>query len=255
MRSLCERAFTHDEYYMKIAIFGDIHANLEGLQAVLQDAADRDCTHHVCIGDIVGYNANPHECLDIVRQLDCPVIKGNHDEEASLDTELVGLNPLAERAMQWTRDNLTEEDKTYLSELRMVRQVRDFTIVHATLDSPSTWGYVTNKFDAMASFGYQYTPVCFFGHTHTPKFYVKTTTVSVERGSSIEIENGKKYFINIGSAGQPRDGDWRVAYAIYDLAAKRVTIRRLEYDLATTQKKIIDAGLPEMLAERLELGK
>ena len=87
---------------MKIAIFGDIHANLEGLEAVLQDAADRDCTHFVCIGDIVGYNANPHECLEVVRQLDCPVVKGNHDEEAALDTDLVGLNPLAERAMQWT---------------------------------------------------------------------------------------------------------------------------------------------------------
>ena len=240
---------------MKIAIFGDIHANLEGLEAVLQDAADRDCTHFVCIGDIVGYNANPRECLEVVRQLECPVVKGNHDEEASLNTDLVGLNPLAERAMQWTRDNLTTEDKTYLSELRMVRQVRDFTIVHATLDSPSSWGYVTNKFDAMASFGYQYTPVCFFGHTHSPKFYVKTTTVNVERGSSIEIENGKKYFINVGSAGQPRDGDWRVAYAIYDLGVNRVTIRRLEYDLPKTQKKIIDAGLPTMLAERLELGK
>ena len=142
-----------------------------------------------------------------------------------------------------------------ISVLRMVRQVRDFTIVHATLDSPSSWGYVTNKFDAMASFGYQYTPVCFFGHTHSPKFYVKTTTVTVERGNSIEIENGKKYFINVGSAGQPRDGDWRVAYAIFDLGANRVTIRRLDYDLPKTQKKIIDAGLPTMLAERLELGK
>ena len=240
---------------MKIAIFGDIHANLEGLEAVLQDAAERDCTHFVCIGDIVGYNANPHECLEVVRQLDCPVVKGNHDEEAALDTDLVGLNPLAERAMQWTRDNLTEEDKKYLSELRMVRQVRDFTIVHATLDSPSSWGYVTNKFDAMASFSYQFTPICFYGHTHTPRIYIKGDTVEASDDLETKIELGKKYFINVGSTGQPRDGDWRASYAIYDEENQRVEIRRLEYDIATAQQKIIEAGLPEMLANRLAVGK
>ena len=119
---------------MKFAIFGDIHANLEALEAVLADAEEQSCAHFVCIGDIVGYNANPHECLDIVRSLDCPVVKGNHDEEASADTELIGLNPLAEQAMNWTRAHLDAEDKQWLRDLRMVRQVRDFTIVHATLD-------------------------------------------------------------------------------------------------------------------------
>lgn len=240
---------------MKFAIFGDIHANLEALEAVLQDAADHDCTHYVCIGDIVGYNANPHECLERVRGLDCPVIKGNHDEEASLDTELVGLNPLAEQSMRWTRDHLTDEDKDYLRELKLVRQVRDFTIVHATLDTPSAWGYVTNKFDAMASFSYQYTPLCFFGHTHTPVVYSKSSSVSVERGQVLDIELGKKYFVNVGSVGQPRDGDPRPSYAIFDYGGQRVINRRIEYDRETAKKKVIDAGLPEMLAERLDLGK
>lgn len=240
---------------MKFAIFGDIHANLEALEAVLQDAADHDCTHYVCIGDIVGYNANPHECLERVRGLDCPVIKGNHDEEASLDTELVGLNPLAEQSMRWTRDHLTDEDKDYLRELKLVRQVRDFTIVHATLDTPSGWGYVTNKFDAMASFSYQYTPLCFFGHTHTPVVYSKSSSVAVERGQVLDIELGKKYFVNVGSVGQPRDGDPRPSYAIFDYGAQRVVNRRIEYDRETAKKKVIDAGLPEMLAERLDLGK
>lgn len=240
---------------MKFAIFGDIHANLEGLEAVLADAEAHDCTHFVCMGDIVGYNANPSECLDIVRRMECPVIKGNHDEEAAATTSLVGLNPLAEQSMTWTRSALSDEEKQYLRDLRYVRQVRDFTIVHATLDTPSGWGYVTNKFDAMASFSYQYTPVCFFGHTHAPKFYVKGMSVTVERGESIEIQPSQKYFINVGSAGQPRDGDWRVAYAIYDMSAQRVTIRRLEYDIQTTQAKIRKAGLPDMLAERLEHGK
>ena len=144
---------------MKFAIFGDIHANLEALNAVLEDAKNHDFTHFVCIGDIVGYNANPRECLNIIRSLDCPVVKGNHDEVASSDSELVGLNPLAQHSMQWTRDNLDSEDKLYLRELKLLRQVRDFTIVHATLDSPASWGYVTTKFDALESLGYQYTPV------------------------------------------------------------------------------------------------
>ena len=125
---------------MKFAIFGDIHANLEALNAVLEDANSHDCTHYLCIGDIVGYNANPSECLNIIQGLDCPVVKGNHDEEASQDTELVGLNPLAQSSMQWTRDNLDSDQKNYLKELKLVRHVRDFTIVHATLDSPSSWG-------------------------------------------------------------------------------------------------------------------
>lgn len=240
---------------MKFAIFGDIHANLEALEAVLADADEQHCGHFVCIGDIVGYNANPHECLAVVRALDCPVVKGNHDEEASAETALIGLNPLAEQAMNWTRAHLDAEDKLWLRDLRMVRQVRDFTIVHATLDTPSTWGYITNKFDAMASFSYQYTPICFFGHTHAPKFYVKSGSVAVHPGAVLDVESGKKYFVNVGSVGQPRDGDSRACYAVYDVAAQRIAIRRLEYDLKKAQKKILEAGLPPMLAERLALGK
>ncbi len=240
---------------MKFAIFGDIHANLEALEAVLLDAADQDCTHFTCIGDIVGYNANPRECLRVVQQLDCPVVKGNHDEEASLDTEIIGLNPLAQRALEWTREALSEVDKSWLQDLRFVRQVRDFTVVHATLDSPSGWSYVTNKFDAMASFSYQFTPVCFFGHTHTPRFYVKDENVHLEMGDTIRLEQSKKYFINCGSVGQPRDGNWRASYAVYDVTNQVVNIRRLDYDIKKTQEKILKAGLPEMLANRLTLGK
>jgi predicted phosphodiesterase len=246
---------------MKFAIFGDIHANLEALEAVIADAAEHGATHHVCIGDVVGYNANPHECVERIRVLDCPVVKGNHDEEASADTEIVGLNPLALSALLWTRRNLTEEDKKWLRELRLVRQVRDFTIVHSTLDTPGSWAYVLNKFDAMASFSYQFTQVCFFGHTHVPRFYVKGLSVTMDPGEdsalgkSILVEPGRKYFINVGSAGQPRDGDPRPAYALYDVAAGRITIRRIEYDLARAQEKILDAGLPPPLAERLAHGK
>ncbi len=240
---------------MKFAIFGDVHSNLEALNAVLEDARSHECTHFVCIGDIVGYNANPSECLDVIQKLDCPVVKGNHDEEASLDTELVGLNPLAQKSMQWTRDNLDLNQKKYLKELKLARHVGDFTIVHATLDSPASWGYVTSKFDALESLGYQYTPVCFFGHTHVPAFYFKDLRMEEHQGKSIKIETGKKYQINVGSVGQPRDGDFRSSYCIYDVDERLIINRRVGYDIKTAQEKILKAGLPEQLAHRLAEGK
>src|SRR5450432_2194485 len=150
---------------MRFAILSDLHSNLEATEAVLADAHERDCTHFVCLGDVVGYNANPHECVDIVRKLACPVVQGNHDEQASLTESSRGFNALAEAAINWTRAHLTKEDKEWLRTLVLSQHVRDFTIVHATLDSPDQWGYVFNNLDAVASFACQDTTVCFFGHT------------------------------------------------------------------------------------------
>lgn len=240
---------------MRFAIFADIHANLEALEAVLADAEANHCTHFVCLGDVVGYNANPHECVERIRSLECPVVKGNHDEQASIVDDLSGFNPLAEEAINWTRDNLTEEDKLWLRELRFTRQVRDFTIVHATLDTPQKWGYVFNNLDAAASFNYQHTQLCFYGHTHTPKVYVRDTSVHSIPFEKLRIEPQKKYFINVGSVGQPRDGDWRSAYCIFSPAQGYVELRRIEYDIRTAQQKILDAGLPQRLADRLAQGK
>ena len=240
---------------MKYAIFGDIHANLEAFQAVLADAEQQGCTDYVCTGDIVGYSSDPNECLRIVRDMDCPVVKGNHDEEAILNTSLDGLNPLAKQAMEWTRAQLNEAERDFLTNMKLVRQVADFTIVHATLDTPGSWTYVTNKFDAMASFSYQFTQLCFYGHTHTPRIYVKGDSVEPLEEMEVNLEMGRKYFINVGSTGQPRDGDWRASYAVYDADNQSVEVRRLEYDIQKAQDKIIEAGLPEMLAHRLSLGK
>lgn len=239
---------------MRFAIFGDIHANLEALQAVLADAQDHGCTHHVCIGDIVGYNANPHECVQIIRELGCPVVMGNHDEQACLSDDLENFNPLAEVAIRWTRDNLTDDDKAWLRSLRLVRQVRDFSIVHATLDTPGQWGYVFNQLDAAASFNYQFTNVCFYGHTHAPRAYVKDESVHAVPLDLLQIERNKKYFINVGSVGQPRDGDWHASYCIYDTESGCVALRRIEYDINTAQDKVVEAGLPQRLADRLALG-
>lgn len=240
---------------MRFALFGDIHANLEALNAVLEDAASQGCTEWVCLGDIVGYNANPSECLELVRAMECPVVKGNHDDDASGDHSLESMNPTAATALEWTREHLSDEQREWLRGLRMVRQVSDFTIVHSTLDQPQAWNYVTNKFDAMSNFSYQFTHVCFHGHTHVPRVFVRGARVKEVAADSIEIEDGLKYFINIGSVGQPRDGDWRSCYVIYDLAARLITFRRIDYDIKTTQKKILDGGLPPSLAERLADGR
>jgi len=240
---------------MRFAIFSDIHANLEALEAVLADAHKRKCTHFVCLGDVVGYNANPHECVDRIRKLDCPIVKGNHDEQASLPESSSDFNELAERAIKWTRDNLTEEDKQWLRELPLQRQVRDFTIVHATLDTPAQWGYVFNNLDAAASLTYQHTTVWCFGHTHVPMVFIRDEGVRRERIEHIRVEPTKKYFINMGSVGQPRDGNWRAAYCTYDIENNLVEQLRVKYDLAVAQKKIIKAGLPRPLAERLAIGR
>ena len=240
---------------MRFAIFSDVHANLEALEAVLADARARKCTRFVCLGDVVGYNANPGECVERVRELDCPAVKGNHDEAASRLTPPGDFNEIAERAISWTRERLTDEHKEWLRGLPLQTCVHDFTIVHATLDTPEQWGYVFNNLDAAASFTYQRTNVCFFGHTHVPMVFVRDESVRRERVEHVRIEPAKKYFINMGSVGQPRDGNWRAAYCIYDTENNLVQQFRVKYDLAAVQKKIAEAGLPRLLAERLAIGR
>ena len=241
---------------MRIALFGDIHSNLEALNAVLADAQTHGCTHYICLGDIVGYNADPKACLDIVRALDCPVVKGNHDELACMEYNPQNVSPLANEGIDFTRSQLEPADFDWLNNLKFVRQVRDFTVVHATLDTPHKWGYVLNQLDAGASFSYQHTQLCFYGHTHVPRVYVRDHQVrTIESWQSVVIEPGRKYFINIGSVGQPRDNDWRVSYVIYHALDRYAELRRLEYDIQTAQQKIRDAGLPERLAARLAEGR
>src|SRR6185312_8433601 len=150
---------------MRFAIFSDVHANLEALEAVIANAREHHCTHFICLGDIVGYNANPRECLDIVRDMDCPTVKGNHDEQASQPEASGDFNEMAERAMTWTRAQLSEKDREWLRNLRLQRQVRDFTIVHATLDTPAQWGYVFRDLESRLMLKKKKTAVCFFSHT------------------------------------------------------------------------------------------
>jgi diadenosine tetraphosphatase ApaH/serine/threonine PP2A family protein phosphatase len=223
---------------MRYAVISDVHANLEALQAVLADIKIQKCTDIVCLGDIVGYGANPRECLGIIRDLHIPVVRGNHDEYVGGDENLEGVSRRAAEAVFWTRKQLGHEDRKWLRELKYLKVVANFSIVHATLDTPQRWGYIFGTFDAAASFAFQGTQVCFFGHTHVPAAFVKDTRIRLSVAPKIQVEQGAKYFVNLGSVGQPRDGDPRAAYGIYDLAAQTIELRRLAYDVESAQNKI-----------------
>ena len=240
---------------MKYAILADIHSNLEALQVVLDDVQKQKCTHVACLGDVVGYNANPKECLELIRNLNCPCVKGNHDEYCSSEEELEGFNPHAAEAVNWTRQQLSPEDRKWLRDLKYVRMVANFTLVHATLDGPQRWGYVFEKLAAAASFTYQNTPVCFFGHTHVPVAFIRDSVVRGGTYSKFKVEPGRKYFLNVSAVGQPRDGNPKTGYVIYDMDEGSIELRRLDYDSPAAQAKIIAAGLPLRLAERLAVGK
>lgn len=240
---------------MKYAILGDIHSNLEAFQAVLADAQEQKVTHYACVGDIVGYNANPRECLKLVQELNCIAVRGNHDHYCSHDEDLNGFHPLAADAVDWTRQQLSEEQRQYLRKLKFKVLVESFTVVHSTLDTPEMWGYVFDTLEAEANFNYQTSSVCFFGHTHVPLAFEKADTVRGGLYSRIKVTMGRKYFINVGSVGQPRDGDPRAAYAIYDMRSNLIELRRVPYDFQVTQKKILNAGLSERMASRLAVGR
>lgn len=248
---------------MLYGIISDLHSNLEAVRAVIEEGKRLGIQKYICLGDIVGYNANPKEVIDIVRDELQPiaVIKGNHDEYVSQENELIGFNPQAAQAVQWTREQLTLDDRQWLYSLPMTKNLWQLktTIVHATLDSPEAWGYIFDKYYAENSFSYQRLPYCFIGHSHVPFAYEQIGgakgVIQAGRYEQIRLNPNHKYLINVGSVGQPRDGDNRAAFCSFDTDERVVTLHRVEYDIETTQKKIYEAGLPERLALRLQVGR
>jgi diadenosine tetraphosphatase ApaH/serine/threonine PP2A family protein phosphatase len=228
---------------MKFAVLADIHANLEALQAVLQHAAQGNCTNYAFLGDIVGYCADPKACIDIVRGMKAPCVKGNHDEYCASDAPLDGFNPKAAKVVEWTRNQLAPEDRQWLRELPYVLQIENFTIVHATLDSPQRWGYVFDHLAAASNFTFQKTNLCFFGHTHVPVAFIRDTPVRGGTFTEFKIERGKHYFINVGAVGQARDNNPKAAYVTYDVNDSIIKLHRVAYDIDTAKRKIRDAGL------------
>lgn len=240
---------------MKYAILGDIHANLEALRAVLEDAETQQVTHYACTGDMVGYNADPKACLQLIRNLGGPVVQGNHDYYAACTESMELFTPMAQKSILWTRKHLSPFDRKYLRNLPMIADVENFTLVHSSLSNPRLWSYIFKSKAAAAHFRNQFNPVCFFGHTHVPLAFVKDG--GIDRGfyETLHVRPGAQYLINVGSVGQPRDRNPKAAYAIYDLEEQTISMRRVEYDIETTQGKVRAAGLPFRNALRLENGR
>ena len=240
-----------------IAVLGDIHANIDALSVVLDDCRAQGVTDFLCTGDVVGYNAAPSECMRIIRELGCPVVKGNHDDYVSdLERDLSDFHPNAAAVVEWTRGQLTEDEVAWLRDLPFTVTKMGVSLVHSTMDNPEAFGYVFDNLQAEANFIFQKVPLCFHGHTHCPMIYEKQLS-GVYRidAQDFKLPVGRKYFINVGSVGQPRDGDPRAAYVLYNPLARTITFRRLEYDVAAAQERIRAAGLPERLAARLEVGQ
>jgi len=239
----------------RYAIFGDVHGNWEAFDAVLEDAQNQGVTRYISVGDIVGYNADPVKCLERVMEMECESVLGNHDQYCTGNSALNDFHPLAAEVIRWTRGELSDEQTKFLGTRALVKRVGGFTVVHSTLDMPEKWGYVFDTLEAAANFSYQSTQLCFHGHTHVPVVFERQKDVTRSRYTRVKLAVGTRYFINVGSVGQPRDGDPRAAYCIYDPSAKLVELRRIRYDIGATQKKIRKAGLPDRLARRLEFGK
>ena len=240
---------------MRYAFFGDIHGNWDAFETVLEDMDKQNLDVRICLGDVVGYGAEPHKCVRQVVDMKCLTLAGNHDHAAIGKVDIELFNMYAKQAALWTRENLSAEDKAFLTNLGFVDHFEPFTTVHASLHGPEMFNYITTVFDAELSFEALDKPLLFYGHTHIPVTFFDTAPITYTMDQEIQINPEVKTLVNVGSVGQPRDEDPRASYGIYDDEANTVTIRRLEYDVLAAGRKIIDAGLPEALAIRLELGK
>lgn len=246
----------------RFAILADIHANLEALNAVVEDARSQSVTDFFCLGDIVGYNANPQECIDKIRELGAATVCGNHDYYCSHEKSLEDFQPHAAAVIDWTRRQLNQQSEKWLAGLPYSQKffAHSFSMVHGTLDMPELWGYVFDTFDAEAHFTYQQTGVCFHGHTHVPLIFEKQGD-DVKRypatghGARVSLNPMRKYFINVGSVGQPRDENPQSSYLIFEPRSRIIEFRRVSYDVETAAEKVRRAGLPARLAERLSIGR
>jgi len=242
---------------MKYAILSDIHGNLEAFNAVLEDLSQMNINKMVCLGDIVGYGANPKECLALVREKFNFIVAGNHDWAVSGKKRIDGFNSYARKAIEWTVDKLNDNEKRFLAELPLKIEVEGLTFVHATPDKPYEWGYAFSKDEARWSFRSTKYNTCFIGHTHCPILYAlgeKDELYSATEFREVHLIDNIRSLINVGSVGQPRDGSPFASYGIYDSKEKIFYLHRVWYDFTVTQNKIISAGLPAFLADRLSSG-
>jgi predicted phosphodiesterase len=246
---------------LRYLVLTDLHANLEALTAVLQSAGG-DYDRILCLGDLVGYGADPNAVTDWVRANAAVVVRGNHDRACAGLEDLAWFNPVARIAAEWTHHQLTPENREYIAALpKGPIAVEDFQVMHGSLLDEDE--YMVQPSDASQAFPYLETSLAFFGHTHLQggfewahsRVRVIPRLAPGEKESVLELDPDSAYLINPGSVGQPRDADPRAAYALYNPEDKFVTYRRIPYDITTAQEKIHNAELPDVLADRLTVGR
>lgn len=240
---------------MRYAILSDIHGNLEALDAVLADAASR-ADLVLCLGDVVGYGADPVACIERVADRAQAIVAGNHEHGVAGLLDLGWFNARARAAAEWTRERLDDDHRAWLASRPLVHEIDDATLVHASPASPADWEYLVSAEDGYEAFGAFATRLCFVGHSHCPGVWsIGSSGPHQDTGTvDVELERGRRYLFNVGSVGQPRDRDTRAAYAVWDVEEHRVSIRRVPYDVERARQKILAAGLPRPLADRLSLG-
>lgn len=242
---------------MTYAVLGDIHANLQALTAVLDDVESRDVDAILSLGDVVGYGGDPIACLDLVRERCVAVVKGNHDAMIAESGPLTGINAWAEAATLWTRLELDDARRAWLDALPLVHCPEPgLLLAHGSPADPERWPYLELIVTVHAAFEAMSEPVCIVGHTHRPRHY----TARGERVVGRDLQDGPlepdaRHILNAGSVGQPRDGDPRAAWLLYDAKTRRVELRRVPYDIDGAAAAIRRAGLPDALAERLADGR
>jgi predicted phosphodiesterase len=242
---------------LRYGVFGDIHGNLHALRAVLKAYETERIDTYLCTGDLVGYGAYPKECIEITRDLCKHVVAGNHDFAVCGRLTLEFFNSYAKSAVLWTREALPEEDLAYLRSLPLMLQVDDFvTLSHATVYDSHTFDYIQTQYDAHLSLQELGTPCGFVGHSHIPiTFALKNDVVSWTMEPTIDLDTCEKVLVNVGSVGQPRDENPMAAYAVLDTDERKIWIKRVEYDVDGAVTAIAKHNLPDILGERLRLGK
>ena len=242
-----------------LAVLSDIHSNFEALTSVLNDLKTRGVSKIVCLGDTVGYASGVRSCVRTVRELGCPVLLGNHDEAACLPEPPEDLNETATAGIRYSSSRLSKSDKSWLQALPRTLCLDGLTFTHASLEDETDWPYILLPEDAHYHFLKQSTHLAFCGHTHEPMVWWQESTGSPclqQTGEGvISLPSVGKVLINVGSVGQPRDGDPRACYLIYRPDRHTVEFRRVEYDIKRTRQKILRARLPSFTAQRLLFGK
>ena len=243
---------------MRYAIIADIHANLAAFTAVLEDIEHRGGVEEVwCLGDVVGYGPDPHQCIELLRQYNHVCVAGNHDWAAVGKVDTSDFNPDAAAACHWTAQQLSPGDIKYLESLPLVIEKDDFTLVHGSPRDP-IWEYVLSTSIALENFTFFQSKYCLVSHSHVPLVfkYDETGSCSLSQlSTNIGLALGKtRLIINPGGIGQPRDSDPRASYAIYDSETSLIRLYRIPYDIDATQDKMMQSGLPVRLVVRLSHG-